>query len=145
MSLSFQPHSINVIQKTCQRGGRESACLNATACFTTISRSPGQHSNSFGMTADLPSLIAIAASVTTRPCSQMVGMRIFQRSPSVPSACSLHRPVGVGHAGWQEVVCASAVWWQLPPADPDGSPSSHRTNCLLQTSLPCLRECWHTH
>uniref|UniRef100_A0A7N8XS57 Integrin, alpha 10 n=1 Tax=Mastacembelus armatus TaxID=205130 RepID=A0A7N8XS57_9TELE len=50
VTLSFQPHSINVIQKTCQRGGRESACLNATACFTTISRSPGPYSNSFGMT-----------------------------------------------------------------------------------------------
>uniref|UniRef100_A0A4W6FSI4 Integrin subunit alpha 10 n=1 Tax=Lates calcarifer TaxID=8187 RepID=A0A4W6FSI4_LATCA len=37
VSLSFQPHSINVIQKTCQRGGRESACLNATACFTAVS------------------------------------------------------------------------------------------------------------
>uniref|UniRef100_A0A8C4EWI0 Integrin, alpha 10 n=1 Tax=Dicentrarchus labrax TaxID=13489 RepID=A0A8C4EWI0_DICLA len=50
VSLSFQPHSINVIQKTCQRGGRESACLNATACFKTVSRSPGPHSNSFGIT-----------------------------------------------------------------------------------------------
>uniref|UniRef100_A0A7N6B2K8 VWFA domain-containing protein n=1 Tax=Anabas testudineus TaxID=64144 RepID=A0A7N6B2K8_ANATE len=50
VSLSFQPHSINVIQKTCQRGGRESACLNATACFKAVSRSPGSHSNSFGMT-----------------------------------------------------------------------------------------------
>uniref|UniRef100_A0A671WII0 Integrin subunit alpha 10 n=1 Tax=Sparus aurata TaxID=8175 RepID=A0A671WII0_SPAAU len=50
VSLSFQPHSINVIQKTCQRGSRESACLNATACFTTVSRSPGPHSNSFGQT-----------------------------------------------------------------------------------------------
>uniref|UniRef100_A0A672YEW4 Integrin, alpha 10 n=1 Tax=Sphaeramia orbicularis TaxID=375764 RepID=A0A672YEW4_9TELE len=49
VSLSFQPHSINVIQKTCQRGGRESACLNATACFTAISRSPGLHSNNFGI------------------------------------------------------------------------------------------------
>uniref|UniRef100_A0A665TRZ3 Integrin, alpha 10 n=1 Tax=Echeneis naucrates TaxID=173247 RepID=A0A665TRZ3_ECHNA len=49
VSLSFQPHSINVIQKTCQRGGRESACLNATACFTTVSRSPGPHSNNFGL------------------------------------------------------------------------------------------------
>uniref|UniRef100_A0A8C7CBD4 Integrin subunit alpha 10 n=1 Tax=Oncorhynchus kisutch TaxID=8019 RepID=A0A8C7CBD4_ONCKI len=38
MSLSFQPHSINVIQKTCQRGGRESACLNATACFLALSQ-----------------------------------------------------------------------------------------------------------
>ncbi|KAM7383419.1 hypothetical protein PAMP_003075 [Pampus punctatissimus] len=47
VSLSFQPHSINVIQKTCQRGNRESACLNATACFTAVSRSPGPHSNSF--------------------------------------------------------------------------------------------------
>uniref|UniRef100_A0A8C7CER3 Integrin subunit alpha 10 n=1 Tax=Oncorhynchus kisutch TaxID=8019 RepID=A0A8C7CER3_ONCKI len=47
MSLSFQPHSINVIQKTCQRGGRESACLNATACFLALSRSPGTHSSSF--------------------------------------------------------------------------------------------------
>lgn len=50
VSLSFQPHSINVIQKTCQRAGRESACLNATACFTTVSRSPGPHSSSFGIT-----------------------------------------------------------------------------------------------
>uniref|UniRef100_A0AAR2IQU5 VWFA domain-containing protein n=1 Tax=Pygocentrus nattereri TaxID=42514 RepID=A0AAR2IQU5_PYGNA len=33
VSLSFQPHSINVIQKNCHRGGRESACLNASACF----------------------------------------------------------------------------------------------------------------
>uniref|UniRef100_A0A8C6PRB0 Integrin subunit alpha 10 n=1 Tax=Nothobranchius furzeri TaxID=105023 RepID=A0A8C6PRB0_NOTFU len=41
VSLSFQPHSINVIQKTCQRGGRESACLDATACFNAVSRSPG--------------------------------------------------------------------------------------------------------
>uniref|UniRef100_A0AAQ5XV70 VWFA domain-containing protein n=1 Tax=Amphiprion ocellaris TaxID=80972 RepID=A0AAQ5XV70_AMPOC len=49
VSLSFQPHSINVIQKTCQRGGRESSCLNATACFTTVSRSPGPHSNSFDL------------------------------------------------------------------------------------------------
>uniref|UniRef100_A0A667WCH9 Integrin subunit alpha 10 n=1 Tax=Myripristis murdjan TaxID=586833 RepID=A0A667WCH9_9TELE len=47
VSLSFQPHSINVIQKTCQRGGRDSACLNATACFTAVSRSPGPQSNSF--------------------------------------------------------------------------------------------------
>ncbi|XP_046870437.1 integrin alpha-10 [Hypomesus transpacificus] len=47
VSLSFQPHSINVIQKTCQRGGRDSACLNATACFLALSRSPGTHSNSF--------------------------------------------------------------------------------------------------
>lgn len=47
VSLSFQPHSINVIQKTCQRGGRESACLNATACFLALSRSPGKQSNSF--------------------------------------------------------------------------------------------------
>uniref|UniRef100_A0A8C7K3S8 Integrin subunit alpha 10 n=1 Tax=Oncorhynchus kisutch TaxID=8019 RepID=A0A8C7K3S8_ONCKI len=47
MSLSFQPHSINVIQKTCQRGGRESACLNATACFLALSHSPGTHSSSF--------------------------------------------------------------------------------------------------
>uniref|UniRef100_A0A4W6FRM2 Integrin subunit alpha 10 n=1 Tax=Lates calcarifer TaxID=8187 RepID=A0A4W6FRM2_LATCA len=49
VSLSFQPHSINVIQKTCQRGGRESACLNATACFTAVSRSPGPHSNNFDL------------------------------------------------------------------------------------------------
>uniref|UniRef100_A0A3Q4GDK0 Integrin, alpha 10 n=1 Tax=Neolamprologus brichardi TaxID=32507 RepID=A0A3Q4GDK0_NEOBR len=45
VSLSFQPHSINVIQKTCQRGGRESSCLNATACFTAMSRSPRPRSN----------------------------------------------------------------------------------------------------
>ncbi|KAM4580746.1 integrin alpha-10 [Odontesthes bonariensis] len=49
VSLSFQPHSINVIQKTCQRGGRESACLNATACFRAISRSSGRQGNAFDL------------------------------------------------------------------------------------------------
>ncbi|KAJ0065992.1 hypothetical protein NL108_001213, partial [Boleophthalmus pectinirostris] len=49
VSLSFQPHSINVIQKTCQRGGRDSACLNATACFIAVSRSPGPQSNNFDL------------------------------------------------------------------------------------------------
>ncbi|XP_013860144.1 integrin alpha-10 [Austrofundulus limnaeus] len=49
VSLSFQPHSINVIQKTCQRGGRDSACLNATTCFTAKSRSPESHSIAFDL------------------------------------------------------------------------------------------------
>ncbi|KAL2084708.1 hypothetical protein ACEWY4_020226 [Coilia grayii] len=38
VTLEFHPHSINVIQKNCQRGGRESACLNASACFLAHSR-----------------------------------------------------------------------------------------------------------
>uniref|UniRef100_A0A8C1KSH4 Integrin, alpha 10 n=1 Tax=Cyprinus carpio TaxID=7962 RepID=A0A8C1KSH4_CYPCA len=37
VSLSFQPHSINVIQKNCHRAGRDSACLNATVCFLALS------------------------------------------------------------------------------------------------------------
>uniref|UniRef100_A0A8C6TLZ7 Integrin, alpha 10 n=1 Tax=Neogobius melanostomus TaxID=47308 RepID=A0A8C6TLZ7_9GOBI len=47
------PHSINVIQKTCQRGGRDSACLDATACFTAVSRSPGSQSNNLWISAML--------------------------------------------------------------------------------------------
>ena len=151
MSLSFQPHSINVIQKTCQRGGRESACLNATACFTTVSRSPGPQSNSFGITLYFfidhkltvfsLILLTITASVVNWLGSQMIRMGIFQHSPSVPAACGLLRSVGVSHVGRQEVVSAGAVWRQLPSTDPAGSPGSHRTNCLPQTALPCLREC----
>ncbi|KAB5586999.1 hypothetical protein PHYPO_G00007920 [Pangasianodon hypophthalmus] len=49
MSLSFQPHSINVIQKNCHRGGRDSACLTATACFRAVSRSPGSHGKTFDL------------------------------------------------------------------------------------------------
>uniref|UniRef100_A0A3B1JEF1 Integrin, alpha 10 n=1 Tax=Astyanax mexicanus TaxID=7994 RepID=A0A3B1JEF1_ASTMX len=47
VSLSFQPHSINVIQKNCQRGGRDSACLTASACFFANSRSPGAYGTQF--------------------------------------------------------------------------------------------------
>ncbi|XP_036451970.1 integrin alpha-10 [Colossoma macropomum] len=49
VSLSFQPHSINVIQKNCHRGGRESACLNASACFFANSRSPGAYGTYFDL------------------------------------------------------------------------------------------------
>ncbi|XP_063055310.1 integrin alpha-10 [Engraulis encrasicolus] len=38
VTVEIQPHSINVIQKNCQRGGRESACLNASVCFLARSR-----------------------------------------------------------------------------------------------------------
>uniref|UniRef100_A0A672LN41 Integrin subunit alpha 10 n=1 Tax=Sinocyclocheilus grahami TaxID=75366 RepID=A0A672LN41_SINGR len=47
VSLSFQPHSINVIQKNCHRAGRDSACLNATVCFLALSRSPGSYGTYF--------------------------------------------------------------------------------------------------
>ncbi|XP_076826949.1 integrin alpha-10 [Brachyhypopomus gauderio] len=49
MSLTFQPSSINVIQKNCQQGGRDSACLNATACFLVLSRSPGSYGTDFDL------------------------------------------------------------------------------------------------
>ncbi|XP_062848580.1 integrin alpha-10 [Trichomycterus rosablanca] len=49
MNLSFKPHSINVIQKNCHRAGRESACLNATACFLVKSRSPGSYGTEFDL------------------------------------------------------------------------------------------------
>uniref|UniRef100_A0A673G665 Integrin alpha-10-like n=1 Tax=Sinocyclocheilus rhinocerous TaxID=307959 RepID=A0A673G665_9TELE len=48
VSLSFQPHSINVIQKNCHRAGRDSACLKATVCFLALSRSPGSYGTYFG-------------------------------------------------------------------------------------------------
>ncbi|XP_058270253.1 integrin alpha-10 isoform X1 [Hemibagrus wyckioides] len=49
MSLSFQPHSINVIQKNCHKGGRDSACLTATACFRAMSRSPDSDGTTFDL------------------------------------------------------------------------------------------------
>uniref|UniRef100_A0A8C4RU05 Integrin, alpha 10 n=1 Tax=Erpetoichthys calabaricus TaxID=27687 RepID=A0A8C4RU05_ERPCA len=40
VSIEFEPHSINVIQKNCQRNNRDSACISAKACFSVSSRSP---------------------------------------------------------------------------------------------------------
>uniref|UniRef100_A0AAY4AIB3 VWFA domain-containing protein n=1 Tax=Denticeps clupeoides TaxID=299321 RepID=A0AAY4AIB3_9TELE len=54
VSLSFQPHSINVIQKNCQQGGRESACVTAVACFITNSRFPHANRINFGTYTVLP-------------------------------------------------------------------------------------------
>uniref|UniRef100_A0A674D5J9 Integrin subunit alpha 10 n=1 Tax=Salmo trutta TaxID=8032 RepID=A0A674D5J9_SALTR len=81
MSLSFQPHSINVIQKTCQRGGRESACLNATACFLALSRSPGTHSNSFELSVvamlDERKLTARALFDDSNQRQTQLGVRVY--------------------------------------------------------------------
>uniref|UniRef100_A0AAY4C6Y6 VWFA domain-containing protein n=1 Tax=Denticeps clupeoides TaxID=299321 RepID=A0AAY4C6Y6_9TELE len=52
VSLSFQPHSINVIQKNCQQGGRESACVTAVACFITNSRFPHANRINFALLDD---------------------------------------------------------------------------------------------
>ncbi|XP_030043509.1 integrin alpha-10 [Microcaecilia unicolor] len=46
-SITINPSSINVIQKNCQRHGKESVCLSATVCFRVLSRSPGKWDTQF--------------------------------------------------------------------------------------------------
>nr|XP_014341411.1 PREDICTED: integrin alpha-10 isoform X1 [Latimeria chalumnae] len=41
VSVEFVPSSINVIQKNCQRGGKDSACVLSSVCFNVASHSPG--------------------------------------------------------------------------------------------------------
>uniref|UniRef100_A0A8C5WCN7 Integrin subunit alpha 10 n=1 Tax=Leptobrachium leishanense TaxID=445787 RepID=A0A8C5WCN7_9ANUR len=48
-SLQVNPSSINMVQKNCQRHGKESVCLNATVCFSITSKSPGKWDNHFGL------------------------------------------------------------------------------------------------
>ncbi|MBN3310447.1 ITA10 protein, partial [Amia calva] len=40
LSVDVQPHSISVVQRSCQRGGREAACLTASVCFNTSTPGP---------------------------------------------------------------------------------------------------------
>uniref|UniRef100_A0A670ZEH6 Integrin subunit alpha 10 n=1 Tax=Pseudonaja textilis TaxID=8673 RepID=A0A670ZEH6_PSETE len=50
-SISVNPPSINVIQKNCQRNGKESLCMTANFCFNVSSRSLGprdSHLSNFG-------------------------------------------------------------------------------------------------
>ncbi|XP_075764480.1 integrin alpha-10 [Pelodiscus sinensis] len=49
VSLAFQPPSINVLQKNCQRHGKDSVCITATVCFRATSRSPGRGDRHFGI------------------------------------------------------------------------------------------------
>uniref|UniRef100_A0A452HEK5 VWFA domain-containing protein n=1 Tax=Gopherus agassizii TaxID=38772 RepID=A0A452HEK5_9SAUR len=49
-SLAVNPASINVLQKNCQRHGKDSLCITATVCFRATSRSPGQRDRHFGIT-----------------------------------------------------------------------------------------------
>lgn len=71
----------------------------------TVSRSPGQHSNSFGIA------LCLLIYLTFTDMSSIILLTIAARvhAPSVPPACFLLRPVGVGHVGRQEVVCAGTV------------------------------------
>nr|XP_025038537.1 integrin alpha-10 [Pelodiscus sinensis] len=49
VSLAFHPPSINVLQKNCQRHGKDSVCITATVCFRATSRSPGRGDRHFGI------------------------------------------------------------------------------------------------
>ncbi|XP_037738906.1 integrin alpha-10 isoform X3 [Chelonia mydas] len=48
-SLAVNPASINVLQKNCQRQGKDSVCVTATVCFRASSRSPGRGDRHFGI------------------------------------------------------------------------------------------------
>ncbi|XP_063002172.1 integrin alpha-10 [Elgaria multicarinata webbii] len=48
-SISANPSSINVIQKNCQRNGKESLCVTANVCFGTSSRSLGPRDSHFSI------------------------------------------------------------------------------------------------
>uniref|UniRef100_A0AAR2LP27 VWFA domain-containing protein n=1 Tax=Pygocentrus nattereri TaxID=42514 RepID=A0AAR2LP27_PYGNA len=76
VSLSFQPHSINVIQKNCHRGGRESACLNASACFFANSRSPGAYDLQVGAMLDDRKLSARALFDSNSQRQTVIGVRV---------------------------------------------------------------------
>ncbi|XP_053134662.1 integrin alpha-10 isoform X2 [Hemicordylus capensis] len=47
VSISADPPSINVIQKNCQRNGKESLCVSANICFKVSSRSLGPRDSHF--------------------------------------------------------------------------------------------------
>ncbi|XP_059498918.1 integrin alpha-10 isoform X3 [Stegostoma tigrinum] len=40
-SVKFSPASINMLQRNCQRSGKDVTCVTATVCFTTRAKSPG--------------------------------------------------------------------------------------------------------
>ncbi|KAM9294066.1 integrin alpha-10 [Gastrophryne carolinensis] len=48
-SLQVTPPTINMLQKNCARQGKESVCLNITACFSVNSKSPGTWDKRFGL------------------------------------------------------------------------------------------------
>ncbi|XP_074837530.1 integrin alpha-10 [Carettochelys insculpta] len=48
-SLTFNPNSINVLQKNCQRHGKDSVCVTATICFRATSRARGQGDRHFSI------------------------------------------------------------------------------------------------
>ncbi|XP_061462877.1 integrin alpha-10 isoform X2 [Rhineura floridana] len=48
-SISANPPSINVIQKNCQRNGKESVCVTANVCFRVSSRSLGPRDSHFNI------------------------------------------------------------------------------------------------
>uniref|UniRef100_A0A4W4FSA9 VWFA domain-containing protein n=1 Tax=Electrophorus electricus TaxID=8005 RepID=A0A4W4FSA9_ELEEL len=81
LSLTFQPSSINVIQKNCQRGSRESACLNATACFLALSRSPGSYDLQVGAMLDDRKLSARALFDSNSQRQTLTGVRVRVGDP----------------------------------------------------------------
>ncbi|XP_063802956.1 integrin alpha-10 isoform X2 [Pseudophryne corroboree] len=48
-TLQVTPTTINMLQKNCQRQGKESVCLNITLCFSVNSKSPGKWDGRFGL------------------------------------------------------------------------------------------------
>ncbi|XP_029436075.1 integrin alpha-10 [Rhinatrema bivittatum] len=46
-SIAVNPSSISVIQKNCQRQGKDSVCMSTTICFGVTSRSPGKWDTRF--------------------------------------------------------------------------------------------------
>ncbi|XP_053331024.1 integrin alpha-10 [Spea bombifrons] len=52
-SMLTNPSSINMVQKSCHRSGKESVCLNITVCFSVTSKTPGKWDNRFGLSYNL--------------------------------------------------------------------------------------------
>ncbi|XP_059574021.1 integrin alpha-10 [Alligator mississippiensis] len=49
MALAVTPPSISVLHKSCQRSGKEAACLSAELCFQAASRAPKRGERHFGL------------------------------------------------------------------------------------------------
>ncbi|XP_078060899.1 integrin alpha-10 [Mustelus asterias] len=53
VSVEFSPASINMLQRNCQRNGKDATCVTATVCFTARAKSPGLSNSTLDLYYDV--------------------------------------------------------------------------------------------
>uniref|UniRef100_A0A8C0J0I4 Integrin subunit alpha 10 n=1 Tax=Chelonoidis abingdonii TaxID=106734 RepID=A0A8C0J0I4_CHEAB len=141
-SLAVNPASINVLQKNCQRHGKDSLCVMATVCFRATSRSPGRGDRHFGECRGAPAVSLDDRKFGTRAVFDDTSQKLMQKRLRASVGRTACEPLPFHVIDTTDYLrpVSMTVKFALSDSDP-GPVLDERSSTTVKKLIPFFKDC----